>query len=199
MRVASPGPFFILHSAFDPRWLSAACAPISALCFVLFRECRFRRLCPAAVEQRSHEGTARPSRSQDQIGLNAEAQRNAEKRREEELSANLCESLRLCVKSSQPASKAGYSSAKAESKAMLAISPKSAVSWLFPRVFAPSLFTSNCGDKALILRDLRRWQSGFGRLCLAILHSSFCLLHSLGTAPASARRGSQVVRLSYCG
>ena len=29
--------------------------------------------------------------------FNAEAQRNAEKRREEELSANLCESLRLCV------------------------------------------------------------------------------------------------------
>ena len=33
--------------------------------------------------------------------LNAETQRNAEKRREEELSAILCGSLRLCVKSSQ--------------------------------------------------------------------------------------------------
>ena len=31
-------------------------------------------------------------------GFNAEAQRTAEKRREEELSAKLCESLRLCVK-----------------------------------------------------------------------------------------------------
>src|ERR1035437_953906 len=38
------------------------------------------------------------------IGLNAETQRNAEKRRGRELSASLCESLRLCVKSSQAAS-----------------------------------------------------------------------------------------------
>ena len=48
------------------------------------------------VNQR--KGVARPSRNQD---LNAETQRNAEKRREEELSAILCGSLRLCVKSSQ--------------------------------------------------------------------------------------------------
>src|ERR1035438_1779349 len=38
---------------------------------------------------------------QGQTGLNAETQSNAEKRREQQLSANLCESLRLCVKSSQ--------------------------------------------------------------------------------------------------
>jgi len=36
-------------------------------------------------------------------GFNAEPQRNAEKRRENEASASLCDSLRLCVKSSQPA------------------------------------------------------------------------------------------------
>ena len=48
------------------------------------------------------EHTAQPSRNQGQTSLNAETQRNAEKRREKELSANLCESLRLCVKSSQP-------------------------------------------------------------------------------------------------
>ena len=40
--------------------------------------------------------------------------------------------------------------------------------------------------KTLIISDLRRWQSNFGRLCPAILHSSFCLLHSLG-APAQPR------------
>ena len=36
---------------------------------------------------------------------NAETRRNAEKRREKEPSAKLCKSLRLCVKSLQPASK----------------------------------------------------------------------------------------------
>jgi hypothetical protein len=56
----------------------------------------------------------RPSRSQDQTGLNAETQRNAEKRRENEVSAGLCDSLRLCVTSSQLASKLGYCSAKRE-------------------------------------------------------------------------------------
>jgi len=54
-----------------------------------------------------------------------------------------------------PQSNSEDAKAKAENKAMLAISPKPAVSWLFPRVFAPLLFTSNCGDKTLILSDLR--------------------------------------------
>ena len=40
---------------------------------------------------------ARPSRNQSQTSLNAETQRNAEKRREKELSANLCDSLRISV------------------------------------------------------------------------------------------------------
>ena len=40
--------------------------------------------------------------------INAETQRTAEKRREKELSANLCESLRLSVESSQAASKFTY-------------------------------------------------------------------------------------------
>src|ERR1035438_6246682 len=38
---------------------------------------------------------ARPSRTPSRTGFNAETQRNAEKRREEELSANLCEPLRI--------------------------------------------------------------------------------------------------------
>src|ERR1035437_6357966 len=55
---------------------------------------------------------ARPSRNQSQTSLNAETQRNAEKRRDKEISAALCESLRLCVKSSPPASKSGCSGAE---------------------------------------------------------------------------------------
>ena len=45
---------------------------------------------------------------------------------------------------------------KAENRVILAISAKVAFSWLFLRVFAPSLFTLYCGDKALVLSDLRR-------------------------------------------
>ena len=45
---------------------------------------------------------------------------------------------------------------KAENQVILAISAKAAFSWLFLRVFAPSLFTLYCGDKALVLSDLRR-------------------------------------------
>ena len=48
--------------------------------------------------------------------LNAETQRNAEKRREEEPSANLCALCALCVKSSHPAIKLGHSSAKSAEK-----------------------------------------------------------------------------------
>ena len=46
-------------------------------------------------------GTARPGRSQGQTNFSAETQSNAEKRTEKGLSANLCEPLRLCVKSPQ--------------------------------------------------------------------------------------------------
>ena len=67
--------------------------------------------------------------------LNAETQRNAEKRREKDLSANLCESLRLCVKSSQPASKAGYSSAEMRREGVL---PSLSVFSAFPRVLCVS-------------------------------------------------------------
>ena len=63
--------------------------------------------------QKYRRDTTRQSRSRSQTGLNAETQRNAEKRREQEPSATLCESLRLCVRSSQPASKSRYSSAMA--------------------------------------------------------------------------------------
>ena len=45
---------------------------------------------------------------------------------------------------------------KAENRVILAISAKVAFSWLFLRVFAPSVFTLYCGDKALVLSDLRR-------------------------------------------
>jgi hypothetical protein len=37
------------------------------------------------------------SKPGNRTGLNAETQRNAEKRKEKDLSASLCESLRLCV------------------------------------------------------------------------------------------------------
>src|ERR1035441_4625269 len=64
--------------------------------------------------------TPRPSRNQSQTSINAETQRNvhppqycyggrAEKRKVIKTSAALCESLRLCVKSSPPAGKSGYS------------------------------------------------------------------------------------------
>jgi len=56
--------------------------------------------------------TARPSRSQSQPSPNAETQRNAKKRRVIELSAALCESLRLCVKSSPSPRKSGCRGAK---------------------------------------------------------------------------------------
>ena len=56
----------------------------------------------------NNKGAARPSRNQSQNSLNAETRRDAEKRREREPSAKLCESLRLCVKPSQPASKSGW-------------------------------------------------------------------------------------------
>ena len=56
-----------------------------------------------------------------QTGLNAETKRIAEKRREEELPATLCESLRLGVKSSQPASKSGYSSSATKQREALCV------------------------------------------------------------------------------
>ena len=55
-----------------------------------------------------------------------------------------------------------HEDAKVENKAMLAILPKSAASQLILRVFAPLLFTSNTGDKALVMRDLRDWQGSSG-------------------------------------
>jgi len=59
------------------------------------------------------------SRNQSQTDLNAETQRTAEKRREKELSANLCESLRLCVESPQAASKFIYCSTRQRSLSLL--------------------------------------------------------------------------------
>jgi hypothetical protein len=53
----------------------------------------------AALNRRD---TARQSRNENQDSLNAETQRDGENRREKEASAKLCESLRLCVESSQP-------------------------------------------------------------------------------------------------
>ena len=79
--------------------------PLGELCLPVFPSsvpgpvpCVFAswRLCVNSVFRLpQRKGPARPGRSQDQIGLNAETQRNAEKRREKELSAILCESLRL--------------------------------------------------------------------------------------------------------
>ena len=57
------------------------------------------------------KGAARPSSNLDQTGLNAEMQRKAEKRRENGAFGDLCDSLHLCVKSSQPPSKL-YSTAE---------------------------------------------------------------------------------------
>jgi hypothetical protein len=75
----------------EPGTAPAASQPLGKRCF---REPTARI---AAKKRKRHSAAKRQRRSQ--TSLNAEAQRDAEKRREKDLSEALCESLRLCVKS----------------------------------------------------------------------------------------------------
>jgi hypothetical protein len=82
----------------------------------------------AAVEQRRHEDPARQSRNQRQEGLTAEYAKYAENRlppgSPSAYSAYSAVHL-LPEESSPPANNLDYCSAKAENKAMIAVSPKS--------------------------------------------------------------------------
>jgi hypothetical protein len=77
---------------------------------------------PEPMNRRDAKSRAQQSRSRNETRLNAETQRARRNAEEKNLfflssfSASLSESLRLCVDSSQPASKLGYSGAEMEQR-----------------------------------------------------------------------------------